>query len=218
MSIGKEWAMKKTRQLNAWTGEFGKAYLDRNTIFDDASMASRETALAPIVTACAVPPQSILEVGSNVGMNLVAFQRLTKAALHAVEPNKDAYDRLVTMPGLTLTSASIAAGQDLPFDDNSIDFIFTSGVLIHIAPDDLATTVIEIVRVARSYIWCNEYFAKTPETMPYRGEDGLLFKRDFGRLYLELFPSLRPIATGFLWSATTPYDDTTWWLFEKTSR
>ena len=53
------------------------------------------------------------------------------------------------------------------------------------------------------------------EEIPYRGETGLLFKRDFGRAYLEGWPDLRPVATGFMWSATTPFDDTTWWLFEK---
>lgn len=208
--------MRKTHQLDAWTGEFGKAYLERNSAFTDDDMAARAEALSSVVTMCAEPPGSILEVGSNIGMNLVALQRLTPAALHAVEPFKDAYDRMTATPNLALTSAHIAAGNNLPFDDDSIDFVFTSGVLIHIAPEDVLATMKEIWRVARRYIWCNEYFANTPTTILYHEHDGLLFKRDFGRLYLESFPSLRPLATGFLWSATTPFDDTTWWLFKKT--
>src|SRR5690606_27319490 len=94
--------------------------------------------------------------------------------------------------GGRLAGSACATGQALPYDDASIDLVFTSGVLIHVAPADLPAVMDETVRVARRYVWCNEYFAKQPEEIPYRGRAGLLFKRDFGRLYLERYPSLRP--------------------------
>lgn len=203
--------MQKTYQTEVWTGDFGQAYLERSSCDD---VAARRHALAPILAACSKAPQSILEVGSNIGKNLLALSGLTDASLHAVEPFKEAHERLLEIPNLT--SAINCDGQNLPYDDGSIDLVFTSGVLIHVGSDDLQKVMSEIVRVSGRYIWCNEYFAKTPETIPYRGEPDLLFKRDFGRLYIEKFPALRPLATGFLWSAITPYDDTTWWLLEKT--
>jgi spore coat polysaccharide biosynthesis protein SpsF len=60
-----------------------------------------------------------------------------------------------------------------------------------------------------------EYFSKSPETITYRGHDNLLFKRDFGSFYLDLFPDLAAVAEGFLWRRTTGYDDATWWVFRK---
>ena len=51
--------------------------------------------------------------------------------------------------------------------------------------------------------------------IPYRGQEGLLFKRDFGGLWLDSFPSLRTVAYGFAWKRVTGVDNLTWWLFEK---
>ena len=204
-----------TKQLSHWTGEFGAAYLERNGPAAPGEIAARAACFRPALDACATPPASILEVGANVGKNLCAFAQLTDAALHAVEPFEAAYAALTDRDDLALAQATNCGGDALPYGDGEIDLVFTSGVLIHIAPDDLPRVMSEIVRVARRYILCNEYFAKTPEEIPYRRETGLLFKRDFGRAYLEGWPDLVPVATGFMWSATTPFDDTTWWLFEK---
>jgi hypothetical protein len=51
--------------------------------------------------------------------------------------------------------------------------------------------------------------------IPYRGHEGLLFKRDFGGMWLDLFPKIDPVANGFFWSRTTGLDDLNWWLFRK---
>ena len=59
---------------------------------------------------------------------------------------------------------------------------FTSGVLIHIEPERLGATMDEIHRVSSKYILCAEYFSPRAETLRYRGQEGLLFKNDFGGL------------------------------------
>lgn len=205
----------RTWQLSHWTGEFGAAYLERNGPTAPGEIAARAACFRPVLAACETAPASILEVGANVGKNLCALAGLTDAALHAVEPFSAAFDALTRRSDLDLARATNCDGAALPYGDGEIDMVFTSGVLIHVAPADLPRVMGEIARVARRYVLCNEYFAKTPEEIPYRGSDGLLFKRDFGRAYLEGWPDLRPVATGFMWSATTPFDDTTWWLFEK---
>jgi len=204
-----------TEQIQAWTGDFGKAYLERNSDVSEDDMGPRTAALASVLAACPDEPQSILEVGPNIGRNLIALARLTNGTLHAVEPFTEAHDQLKSRMGERLSSIYCCAGQSLPYEDNEIDFVFTSGVLIHVSPSDLDAVIDEVYRVSSRYIWCNEYFAQSPENISYRGHDNLLFKRDFGRLYLERHPDLQPIATGFMWSATTPYDDTVWWLFKK---
>lgn len=206
-----------SKNLEAWTGDFGHAYLERNSDTTEADLGRRAAGLAPVLAACPEPPRSILEVGANMGRNLEALSRSTNAELHAVEPFDAAFKELQSWIGSKLAGAHNGPGQSLPYDDGSIDFVLTSGVLIHVPPADgqLEAVMREIERVSARYIWCNEYFAKSPEDIVYRGETGLLFKRDFGRLYLEMFPDLTTLATGFLWSATTPFDDTVWWLFEK---
>ncbi len=204
-----------TTQLEAWTGAFGQEYLSRNSDTSEADIKPRADALSTVLSSCPMHPTSFLEVGANIGRNLLALRRLTSAELHAVEPFAQAYEKLRELVGSSLTKASCTSGEALPYDDASIDFVFTSGVLIHVAPHDLPKVMKEVVRVSRRYVWCNEYFSKKPEEISYRGHSGLLFKRDFGRFYCEMFPTLKPLAQGFLWSAVSPFDDTTWWLFEK---
>ncbi|MHA1114243.1 MAG: pseudaminic acid biosynthesis-associated methylase [Alphaproteobacteria bacterium] len=206
---------EKTRQLSHWTGGFGTEYLARNAEAAPGEIEARAACFRPILDACPKGPETILEVGANVGKNLRALARLGDAELHAVEPFDAAFATLTNQPGLALARATNCDGSALPYGDGEIDLVFTSGVLIHVGPDELPGMMAEIVRVARRYVLCNEYFAKTPEELTYRGEQGLLFKRDFGRAYVEGWPELVPLATGFMWSATTPFDDTTWWLFEK---
>jgi pseudaminic acid biosynthesis-associated methylase len=203
------------KQLDNWVGAFGEDYMARNSDMTEADLGPRTRGLAGVLAACPTPPASILEVGANIGRNLVALARCTDARLYGVEPFEAAYGRMIEALGDRLAGSACTTGQALPYDDASIDMVFTSGVLIHVSPADLPAVMSEIVRVARRYVWCNEYFAKQPEEIAYRGKSGLLFKRDFGRLYLERFPRLRAVAQGFLWSATSPFDDTTWWLFEK---
>ncbi|SIS51301.1 pseudaminic acid biosynthesis-associated methylase [Insolitispirillum peregrinum] len=208
--------MTNTKQLDAWTGDFGRAYLQRNSVTDDTDLAPRTAAWGNVLRSFPEVPGSILEVGANIGRNLACWARLTDASLHAVEPFADAFAQQPSLLGDRLTSAHNCSGFELPFEDNSIDFVFTSGVLIHIAPADLPRIMSEVVRVSRRYVLCNEYFAKQPEEISYRGEAGLLFKRDFGRYYQEQWPDLKPLNTGFFWLGNSPFDDTTWWLFEKT--
>ena len=51
--------------------------------------------------------------------------------------------------------------------------------------------------------------------VPYRGQEGALFKRDYGGLFLELFPELELRGQGFL-GKDQGWDDVTWWVLEKT--
>lgn len=207
--------MSVTKQLDAWTGDFGRAYLERNSVIDDTDLGPRTAAWENVRRSFPEAPKSVLEVGANIGRNLACWSRLLDAELHAVEPFADAFARQASVVGDRLTSTHNCSGFELPFDDASIDFVFTSGVLIHIAPDDLPKIMSEIVRVSKRYVLCNEYFAKQPEEIAYRGHSGLLFKRDFGRYYTEQWPSLKCLNTGFFWLGNSPFDDTTWWLFEK---
>ena len=123
-------------------------------------------------------------MGCNIGRNLIALRHFIPN-VSAVEPNAEAAQIARAHPELAGVRIDEADGFALPYDDASVDLVFTSGVLIHVAPDDLGRMVDEILRVARHYVLCIEYFAHEPTAVPYHGREGYLFKRDFGRFYLE---------------------------------
>jgi len=204
-----------TEQLKFWRGDFGNAYTDRNAI-DPSLLRARVAMWAPILAELVgAPPRSILEVGANIGNNLRALRQLTDAEFFALEPNAKARDVLVEdglMPRTNVRDG-MAAAIDLP--DGAVDLAFTSGVLIHIHPDDLEASCREIHRVAERYVVCIEYFADTPEEIEYRGHTERLFKRDFGSYWLDLFPEMETAAYGFAWKRLTGLDNLTWWVFRK---
>ena len=203
------------KQLSTWRGSFGDDYTDRNEATTEHinSVASAYTKI--LDQLCKPPPSSILEVGANIGINLRALGRLTDAQLFAVEPNEKARNRLVDDAVLPKDRIFDATAADLPFDDSSFDLVFTSGVLIHIPPEEIDATYAEIHRVSARYILSLEYFSPTPEAKSYRGEDDLLFKRDYGGLWLDNYPDLDFVADGFFWKRSTGLDNLNWWLFKK---
>ena len=202
-------------QLEAWAGQFGDEYVNRND-YADWKMGLGTEAFRRILGGLNI--QSVLEVGSSIGLNLLFINEVFKGdiKLYAVEPNRKAFDELISQKRIRLEKAWNCDGFQLPLADSSVDLVFTAGVLIHVAPDDLDRITDEIVRVARKYVLCIEYFSHIPVEIPYRGQKGLLFKRDFGAFYLDRFPNLKCARYGFLWQHEFPiFDNLTWWLFKK---
>lgn len=199
-----------------WRGAFGDAYVDRNAE-SETHVSQRVAAFRDIFKHLdAAPPQTILEVGCNVGINLRALRVVSDAVLSAIEPNKKARDLLIENEILDKGCLYDSTGADLPFADESFDMIFTSGVLIHIEPENLEATYREIHRASKRFILTLEYFSPHPEVISYHGHDNMLFKRDFGGLWLDMFNDLEPVANGFFWKRTTGLDNLNWWLFQKT--
>ena len=206
---------RSTRQLDAWRGEFGDAYGGRNQV-DEAMIAARTAMWSRILQPLAdAPPQSILEVGANIGFNLRALSSLTTARLMALEPHAGARQRLIDDGVVSPDHALDGTAAQSPLANGAVDMVFTSGVLIHIAPEDLGPSCDEIHRVSGRYIACAEYFADTPQEISYRGQEGLLFKRDFGAFWMDRHPDLRLMDYGFFWRHATGLDNLTWWLFTK---
>lgn len=201
--------------LELWRSAFGDEYTDRNA-YAQWKVEEGAKAFQRILTGIQV--KSILEVGSNIGINLLALKRLfqARAKLFAVEPNKKAFDMLLANLKDTLAGAWNCDASRLPLPDAAVDLVFTCGVLIHVPPDRLAANTAEIVRVAKKYVLCIEYFSHTPVEIPYRGMGGLLFKRDFGSFYLDHHPQLKSVNYGFIWQREFKlFDNLNWWLLEK---
>jgi pseudaminic acid biosynthesis-associated methylase len=197
-----------TRLESLWSGDFGNAYIERNRAVSDARGPFWTTLLNQFSI------DRVLEVGCNTGPNL-RWLRERVPEVYGVDVNSTALVEVrTTFPDV---NAVKSPGRDLPFRDGWFDMVFTMGVLIHQSPEALPLMMAEIVRCSRRYVLCGEYFAEEPVEVPYRGQRGALFKRDFGALYLKLFPELELRARGFL-SRDDGWDDVTWWVFEKPRR
>jgi pseudaminic acid biosynthesis-associated methylase len=130
----------------------------------------------------------ILEVGCNIGTQLLCLQQMGFSNLHGIEIQSYALDRAKErLPGAVLTQAS---ALEIPYPDQSFDLVFTSGVLIHVAPTDLPIALAEIHRCARTWIWGFEYYAPQTTEVVYRGHDSLLWKTDFAQAYQQQFDDL----------------------------
>lgn len=185
-----------TEQINMWTGTFGKEYTDRNalTLEQMDELYKRNygitgTELYEEFVGDLERSSKILEVGSNIGNKLLALQRMGFKDLYGIEVSSYAVERAKA----NTKNINIIRGDafDIPFKNRYFDLVFTSGVLIHIAPQDIERALREIYRCSKEYIWGFEYYADTYTEIKYRGNDNLLWKTDFASLYLSSFDDLR---------------------------
>lgn len=130
----------------------------------------------------------VLEVGCNVGTQLVRLQRMGFHDLYGIDVQ--AYAVQVARQQTKGINIITGSAFDIPFKDRFFDLVFTSGVLIHIAPDDLPDALREIHRCTRASIWGMEYYATEPTSVTYRGHDNLAWKQDFVQRYLDEFADL----------------------------
>lgn len=208
--------MSDNKQVEFWRGSFGNDYIARNQ-GDTSGAEPRKILWSNILSSVSEGPQTILEVGANIGLNLIALSEMTDAKLFAVEPNHEAREALAQSGVVPPECLFDGTADSLPLKDASVEMAFTCGVLIHISPEHLLASCREIERVSSRYIACAEYFSVEPEEVSYRGHDGFLFKRDYGAFWMDNFPNLKLVDYGFLWKRATGLDDLTWWLFEKGS-
>lgn len=209
-------AAEQPKALGAWSGEFGDRYTERNAASADAVRGRTRVWAEVFRKITGDLPKSALEVGPNVGLNLQGMKALADMELWGLEPNPSARERLVADGVLPAERVLAGFGHEIPLADGAVELAFTAGVLIHVDPSLLAQTLREVHRVSSKYVLCAEYFSPKAEAIAYRGESDLLFKNDFGSLYLDQFPDLTLVDYGFFWRRMTVMDDCTWWLFRKT--
>lgn len=183
--------MKETEQMQFWKSDFGDDYTERNSGEWDAyykkTWGVTRSALNKEFLAGIPLSAMILEVGCNRGHQLDILQKQGFTKLSGIEINAQAIALARQNVQFQIMEGS---ALDIPFKDNYFDVVFTSGVLIHIAPADLPQTIDEIYRVSKKFIWCFEYYADACETIEYRGHKNRLWKNNFLNLFLERHPTL----------------------------
>jgi pseudaminic acid biosynthesis-associated methylase len=203
--------MTRTEQELFWEGAFGKEYTARNRA---EALVPSGTAFFAKILAGTRGITSILEFGSNLGINLRALHNLLPAAeLSAIEINEEAVAELTSWGKTKIYHQSI-----LDFAvDYQRDLTLIKGVLIHINPDRLAGVYARRVEASRRYNVVAEYYNPSPVAISYRGHADKLFKRDFAGEMLDAHANLRLLDYGFAYhrDPTFPQDDLTWFLLEK---
>jgi pseudaminic acid biosynthesis-associated methylase len=188
--------MEQTEQSKKWAADFGKDYTDRNPKnIDDMDKLylgyfnTTRSALNKEFLDFLPRDISILEVGSNCGAQLSGLQKMGFTNLTGIEISRYALEQAKkSTENIDFVKAS---ALDIPFKDKSFDLVFTSGVLIHIHPNDLKKVINEMYRVSKKFIWCFEYFSENCIEIEYRGNKNLLWKNHFLNLFLKEHPNLR---------------------------
>jgi len=188
----------QTDQSKKWAGEFGDEYTDRNPQNSNEmdalyikNFGITRTELNKEFLKDIPKDSSILEVGSNNGAQILGIQDLGFNNLTGIEISRYAIEKAKKLTkNIDFLQAS---ALDLPFKDNCFDLVFTAGVLIHINPNDLPKVIDEMYRTSKRYIWGCEYFSESCQEINYRGNQNMLWKTNFLKLFLDRHPDLRLI-------------------------
>ena len=202
--------MYKTEQEQFWAGEFGTNYIVRN---NNAKIIAGNLNLFSKIIGKTIGVRSVIEFGSNIGLNLRAIKSLIPdCELSAIEINTDAIE-ILKEQDVTIYAKSIL--DFIP--DYQRDLSFTKGVLIHINPEVLSDVYKKLYESTRKYILITEYYNPSPVAIKYRGHDDRLFKRDFAGEIMEMYADLKLVDYGFSYHKDNNYaqDDLNWFLLEK---
>jgi spore coat polysaccharide biosynthesis protein SpsF len=202
----------KTEQEKFWAGDFGDEYIGRNK--SEEYLASNLNFFSKAFNQLG-QPNSIIEFGANIGMNLRAIKLLfPKIDLFGIEINKNAAEELAKFIG----QENVFNGSIFEFEaTHKCDVSLIKGVLIHINPEMLSLVYEKLYTASNKYILICEYYNPSPVNVSYRGHSDRLFKRDFAGEMLEKYVDLKLVDYGFCYKRDKafPQDDITWFLLEK---
>jgi spore coat polysaccharide biosynthesis protein SpsF len=201
----------KTEQENFWSGEFGNEYLNRN---QSDQLCASNLAFFSRILSNTKNIDSVIELGANIGLNVIALKQLLGSTnLAAVEINSAAVEKLNKIRGLSVFNQSIHEFSS----EEKYDLVFTKGVLIHLDPNSLPQVYEKMYHTSSKYICIAEYYNPSPLEISYRGHSEKLFKRDFAGEMMDQFKDLHLVDYGFAYhrDPVFPQDDISWFLLEK---
>lgn len=204
--------MFKTDQETFWAGEFGDEYIQRNQedqlLASNLSFFGKALGKTHSIASC-------IEFGANIGMNLKALKLLYPGInLKGIEINPTAAKELAQVIGEDSVLNESIFDVDIK---EQTELALIKGVLIHISPDFLPQVYEKLYNASSQYILIAEYYNPVPVSIPYRGHEDRLFKRDFAGEFMDKYSDVRLVDYGFLYrkDPAFPQDDITWFLLTK---
>jgi ubiquinone/menaquinone biosynthesis C-methylase UbiE len=132
--------------------EFWDKYSDENE-----SRYNEEFAKFTRDLATSLRCTSVLEIGCGTGIDLRLFSDTFQ--IHGVDINDHALE--IAKEKLPIANFKKGSITELPFEDSSIDFVFTHGLMNYLDEDTLEKGIAEIYRIAGKYIMNCEKFEET---------------------------------------------------------
>ena len=142
--------MKKDMQYNE---EFWNKYADENESRYNEEFAKYLRDLASSLPGV----QRILEIGCGTGIDLRLFS--DSFQLHGIDLNEHALE--IAKEKLSFADFQKENITKLPFEDSSIDFVFTHGLMNYLDDDVLEKGIAEMFRVSKRWIMHCEKYEKT---------------------------------------------------------
>jgi len=100
---------------------------------------------------------SVLEIGCGTGIDLRLFPDTFQ--IHGIDLNDHALE--IAKEKLPIANFKKGSITKLPFEDSSIDFVFTHGLMNYLDEDTLEKGIAETYRIAGKYIMNCEKFEET---------------------------------------------------------
>jgi pseudaminic acid biosynthesis-associated methylase len=165
-----------TAQEQFWQSAFGDEYVRRNGI---ANWRARVPFWRHVIEL--TKPRSILEAGCNAGLNLRAIRHADPTInLCGCDINQTALEAAAD-DGHVVAEASIFDLGNVWWE--KFDLVFTSGVLIHVASEDIERAMRCIIAASKRYVLAVEYADEKEVEVSYRGHSERLWRRPFGSMY-----------------------------------
>jgi len=95
----------------------------------------------------------------------------------------------------------------------AFDLVFTVGVLIHISPEEIHSSMAAIAAGSKRFVLSVEYEADHETEVEYRGQKLALWKRSYGMMYRQR--GFKVVDFGDL-KKEDGFDDCRYWLMERT--
>lgn len=172
-----------------WKGDFGNQYTARNRVDWRARIPFWDRLVAKYGF------RSVYEVGTNSAWNLSAITH----SIHGY--NVKCYGCDVNRFAVAQAKAAgfdVKHGTVDTFNDSECvgmqELAFTSGVLIHISPDEIKKMMQAVIDASCDYVLAIEYESDQEEEVEYRGHAGKLWRRPYGKMYQDM--GLELIETG----------------------
>ena len=132
--------------------EFWDKYSDENE-----SRYNKEFAKFTRDLATSLRCTSVLEIGCGTGIDLRLFPDTFQ--IHGIDTNDHALE--IAKEKLPIANFKKGSITELPFEDSSIDFVFTHGLMNYLDEDILEKGIAETYRIAGKYIMNCEKFEET---------------------------------------------------------
>ena len=190
-------------------------YTDRNSNIPDGVLLNFFSDALDVLYFEKTDITSVCEYGCNIGRNLKAVKDIYPSAeVIGYDINRRAIRRAKKIPEVRAKVGSILKGNAEQYD-----LVFTKGCLIHIHPDDIGKAYQTLYDSAKKFILLCEYYNPYQVEVEYRGQNGLLWKRDFCSEMLDKYEDLTLIDYGFRYHRdVNPQDDVTWFLIQKETK